>query len=65
MILNCPVTVQDIKNAEFIWGPDLRCAKGKTTRQMSTKARVENTSIPQIPNVSQGEQRWKNQGQRM
>ena len=30
MIPNCPVTIQDIKNAELIWGPDLGCVKGKT-----------------------------------
>ena len=45
-ILNCPITVQDIKNAELIWDPDLGCVKGKTMRQMSPKVRVENTSIP-------------------
>ena len=33
MIPNCPVTIQDIKNAEFIRGPDLGCVKGKTVRK--------------------------------
>ena len=23
LIPNCPITVHDIKNAEFVWGPDL------------------------------------------
>ena len=46
MIPNCPITVQDVKNTEVIWGPDLGCVKGKTARQMSPKVRVENTSIP-------------------
>ena len=31
-IPNCLITVQDIKNAELIWGPDLCCLKGKTVR---------------------------------
>ena len=46
MVPNCPIAVQDIKNAEFIWGPDLGCVKGKTARKMAPNVRVENTSIP-------------------
>ena len=30
---NSPDKVQDIKNAKFVWGPELGCLKGKTTRQ--------------------------------
>ena len=45
IIPNCPITIQDIKSAEFIWGSDLECVKGKTARQMSPTVRVENTSI--------------------
>ena len=32
-ILNCPVTLADIKAAEFIFGPEVGLLKGKTTRQ--------------------------------
>ena len=46
MILNYPVTIQDTKNVEFIWGPDLGCVKGKTVRQVSPTMRMENNSIP-------------------
>ena len=46
MIPNCPVTVQDVRNAEFIRGRDLGCVKEKTVRQISPKVEVENTSIP-------------------
>ena len=35
LIPNCPITVQDITNADFLWGPDLGSLKGKTTRQPS------------------------------
>ena len=45
LIPNCPITVQDIKNAEFIWGPDLGSLKGKTRRQPSPKVRMESTPI--------------------
>ena len=34
-IPNCPITVQDIKNAEFIWGPDHGSLSGKTVSQKS------------------------------
>ena len=43
---NCPITINGIKNAEFIWGPDLGSLKGKTTRQPSPQIRMENHSIP-------------------
>ena len=46
MIPNRPITVQDIRNTKFNWGPDLGCLKGKTARQMSPKVRVENKNIP-------------------
>ena len=45
-IPDCPITVQDIKNAEFIWGRELGCLKGKTVRSSSPQVRLETTSIP-------------------
>ena len=45
-ITNCPVTAQDIRNAEFLWGPDLGCLKGKTVRTTPTAVRVTGTDIP-------------------
>ena len=32
-IHNCPVTPTDIKIAEIIYGPNVMCLKGKTTRK--------------------------------
>ena len=46
MIPNCPITVQDIENAEFIWGPDLGSLKGKTVRGQSPAVRTETHTIP-------------------
>ena len=46
LIPNYPITVQAIKNADFVWGPELGCLKGKTTRQPSPKVRIEAMSIP-------------------
>merc|ERR1712086_156249 len=45
-IPNCPITGHDIKNADFVWGPELGCLKGKTTRQPSPQIRVENHAVP-------------------
>ena len=46
LIPNCPITVQDIKNAELIWGPDIGSLKGKTVRTQPPAVRVTGTDIP-------------------
>ena len=45
-IPNCPITAQDIKNAEFIWGPDLGSLKGKTVRRQSPSVSPSSWTIP-------------------
>ena len=32
MIVNCPVTFRDVKNAKLIFGPDITSLKGKSVR---------------------------------
>ncbi len=46
LLPNCPITVQDIKNADMIWGPDLGNLKGKTVRHRSPIVTVKSTTIP-------------------
>ena len=46
LIPNCPIIVQDIQNAKFMWGPELGCLTGKTMRQLSPRICVENHPIP-------------------
>jgi hypothetical protein len=46
MIPNCPVTSQDIRNAETIWGPDLGCLKGKTVWQQPKTVQTQSYTIP-------------------
>ncbi len=46
LIANCPVTVQDIHNANRIFGPDLANLKGKTTRKQPEHVRVDYVKIP-------------------
>ena len=46
LIPNCPIIVQDIKNAKFVWGPEVGYLKGNTSRQPPPRTRVENNSIP-------------------
>ena len=46
IIANCPISSQDIKNAEFIWGPDLGSLKGKTVRYTPPSVRTQIYYIP-------------------
>src|SRR5210317_2181159 len=46
MLMNCPVTVEDIKNAEKIFGPDIHVLMGKTVRQKTMPVIVDYVKIP-------------------
>jgi hypothetical protein len=43
---NCPITKEDIVNAEIIFGPDVGSLKGKTTRHGPSKVRVAQSMLP-------------------
>ena len=45
-IRNCPVTPTDIKVAEIIYGPNVMCLKGKTTRKTTKQVRMEPIKLP-------------------
>ena len=46
LIPNCPVTAQDIRTAEVIYGPDLGSLKGKQVRRKSPVVRPQSYNIP-------------------
>ena len=46
LITNCPVTVQDVENANRIFGPDLANLRGKTIRTKLEHVRIEYVQIP-------------------
>jgi hypothetical protein len=46
LITNCPVTVQDVHNANQVFGPDLANLRGKTTRTKPEQVRVDFVKIP-------------------
>ena len=46
MIKNCPITIEDINNAEDIFGQDISYLKGKTTRRNLTPTRKDEIKIP-------------------
>ncbi len=48
LITNCPVTVQDINNANCIFSPDLTNLRGKMTRTKPECLRVEIVQIPWV-----------------
>jgi hypothetical protein len=45
LIVDCPVTVRNIQNANWIFGPNLANLRGKTTRT-KPHVRVDNVKIP-------------------
>ena len=47
MILNCPVTVEDVIRADKIYGRDILYLKGKTTRTHPTRLVTDYVKIPQ------------------
>jgi hypothetical protein len=46
LIPNCPMTTQDITNADFIWGPDIGNLKGKI---VCSKLDTVSTQLYTIP----------------
>jgi hypothetical protein len=46
LLPNCPITREDIKAAENIFGPDLGSLKGKTVRRAPTAVRPELVAFP-------------------
>jgi len=46
LITNCPVTVQDVENANCIFGPDLANHRGKMIRAKPEHVRIEYVQIP-------------------
>ena len=46
LITNCPVTVQDVENANRIFGPDLANLRGKMIRSKPEHVRIEYVQIP-------------------
>ncbi|WP_288992819.1 polyprotein of Ty1/Copia retrotransposon [uncultured Marinobacter sp.] len=46
VIKNCPVTVEDINISEKIFGPDMSCLKGKSTRRKPKPVRQDLIEIP-------------------
>ncbi len=46
LITNCPITVQDVENANTIFGPDLANLRGETIRTKPEHVRIEYVQIP-------------------
>jgi len=46
IIRNCPITIEDVNNAEKIYGPDVGMLKGKTTRPKPPLVKTDVVEIP-------------------
>ena len=46
MIVNCPVTFSDVKNARLIFGPDITSLKGKSVRLNPDSVVTDYVEIP-------------------
>jgi hypothetical protein len=46
MLQNCPITNDDIKNANTIWGSDIATIRGKTTRRKPDRVETDYVEIP-------------------
>ena len=46
MIVNCPVTFSDVKNAKLVFGPDINSLKGKSVRRKPASVVTDYVEIP-------------------
>ena len=46
LLKNCPITVEDVKNAEKSFGKDVAAMKGKLTRKKPNPIQVEVVEFP-------------------
>ena len=46
MIINCPVTFSNVKNAKLIFGPDITSLKGKSVRHKPASIVTDYVEIP-------------------
>ena len=42
----CPITIDDVKNAHLIWGPDLANKRGKTVHWKPDRVETDYVDIP-------------------
>jgi hypothetical protein len=48
-ILNCPITVEDVRRADFIYGPDIAFLKGRRTDNPAASSLLRDVPLAPIP----------------